>query len=131
MLDRDSEIKTQLMLAEQGLAAHFYAKFKNGCCYEFLQGTPLTPENMGEYGLLIAREMAHWHLAKVPSKGVPEASSLKLIHKWLKVRFFLFSFLFFSFSSVAIASSFGGVEEFTLFVRHSACGSESFGGAFD
>jgi hypothetical protein len=23
------------------------------------------------------------------------------------------------------------VEEFTLFVRHSACGSESFGGAFD
>lgn len=41
LLDRDEEIRRQLQLSAVGLAAEFYAKFDNGCCYEYLEGTPV------------------------------------------------------------------------------------------
>lgn len=68
VLDRDREINKQIQMHKQGLAAEFYGKFLNGCCYEYLDGKTLTPETMQNYKEQISREMARWHSAVVVRK---------------------------------------------------------------
>jgi ethanolamine kinase len=83
MLDRDAEIRLLLQLAAKGLAARFYAKFDNGSCYEFLEGTPLEPSNIGEHVEAVARELGRWHRATVEEPTVAsEPSSIGLIRRW-------------------------------------------------
>jgi ethanolamine kinase len=83
MLDRDAEIRLQLQLAAKGLAAQFYAKYENGCCYEFLEGTPLQPATIGEHVEPVARELGKWHRTTLDEPRVAqEPSSVALIRRW-------------------------------------------------
>lgn len=86
MLDRDAEIRRQLRLSHKGLAAQFYAKFRNGCCYEYLEGTPLDATTVVLHASDVAHEVAKWHRTVVEDPSVSaadESSSVALIRKWL------------------------------------------------
>lgn len=85
MLDRDGEIAKQKQLANFGLAAEFYGKFLNGCCYEYLDGIPLDINTIKFHTEQVAQEMARWHLAAVQDDAEgKEMGAVFLIKKWLK-----------------------------------------------
>ncbi len=86
MLDRDGEMRLQVVLHSAGLAAELYGKFVNGMVYEYLAGQPLTPDNWHLHVEPIAREVARWHKAVVPlSPGEdPDVPGcVPMMRKWL------------------------------------------------
>jgi ethanolamine kinase len=87
MLDRDAEIRQQIQLSRRGLTAKFFAKFRNGCCYEYLEGTPLDATNVGLHVKAIGHELGKWHrVTDIHDESeTSESSAIVLVRKWLKL----------------------------------------------
>lgn len=62
-VDRSEEVHMVRILESRGLGSKIYCSFNNGICYEFLQGAPLTLDQVTQPQIyrLVAAEMARLH----------------------------------------------------------------------
>ncbi|KAG9335455.1 hypothetical protein JZ751_004584 [Albula glossodonta] len=80
-VDRENEVKSFRVLQAHRCAPQLYCTFRNGLCYEFLQGHPLDPKHLRNPFMfrLIARHVAQYHSIRLPDSSAPKASL------WLKM----------------------------------------------
>ncbi|XP_021964457.1 ethanolamine kinase 1 [Folsomia candida] len=88
MIDRKAEIDTMILLHGYGLGPELYAIFRNGICYEFIQGRILSMEDVRSpevYPRVVA-EMVKMH-CDIPSNGLA-GNHAEEAGMWNKIRTF-------------------------------------------
>ena len=71
LIDRNRELENMKILAEQGLGAKIIAEFENGIAYEFIEGRPISQNDLMSSDIwpLIARKLAKVHQIPIDNSG--------------------------------------------------------------